>query len=80
MIKELCEIFLNPYVILPIHGEKKSDNGMLFKIVDQSVTRSISWQSMLDKISLEIRTSFLDVRATEKFPGKMVDCFLLCFE
>lgn len=46
---------------------------MLFNFADQSVRRSNSRKLMLDKISLEIRSNFLAVRATEKLPGKMVD-------
>lgn len=52
---------------------KKSDNGMFFNFPDQSVTRPNSWKLLLDKISHEIRSNFLDVRATEKFPGKILD-------
>lgn len=56
-----------------LYTEKKSDNGMLFNFADQSVTRPNNWKLMSDKISLEVRSNFLAVRAIEQFLGKMVD-------
>lgn len=48
---------------------------MIFNFPDQSVTRSKSWKLVLDAIIPEIRSNFVDVRETEKFPRKrkMVD-------
>lgn len=53
--------------------KKKSHDGRIFNFADQSVTRSKSWKLMLDIISPEIRSNFVDVRETEQFPRKMVN-------